>query len=232
MSLSEKLNKLGKNLIGNIAFGLFLFFLIKFAISLSIQFKYGLESIKLIDIFLIVTFFIILLIFLVFFKFNKALFSTFTEKINPPYKYQTTNLFRDYVSTKIDLKTFYPLFLTFSNLLNSIFLVFWYDYFEWHIVPICMNLIGLGLVLGLKFYNYSNMYRAAWNYFAGINIQCFLLLKHYNYSLTMSQISELELSSSVYLPLTVFILVLISVILSLSFYLYTIKRIRCCILEI
>jgi hypothetical protein len=174
------------------------------------------------------TFLIILLFYLALLKFSKDCFTTFTEKINSVYKYQRTNRLREYVSNKIDLKIFYPLFIIFSNILNGISLVFLNNYFEWHVIPIFTSLIGFSLVFALKFYNHSNMYRVAWNYFVSTNIQSFLLLKHYNYSLTSSKMGALELNSSLYLPLTIFILLLVSVILSLTFYFYSIKKLRCC----
>ncbi len=209
-----------------------MFFLIKFSVSIAIQLKFGLESMQMLDIVLVTAVAVILLIYLVLLKFKKPFFSTLTEKINEPYKYQVTNCLREFTEQKMDLKTFYLLFLIFTNVVSSVCLVFLNNYFWWHVIPIMLNLIGLGMVWTVKFYNHSNIYRTAWNYFAGVSIQSFLLLKHYNNNNDISSPGVLELSSSIYLPLTVFILSLITTMLSLSFYLYSIKKIRCCNLHI
>jgi hypothetical protein len=82
VSVPEKINIIYQTLIGNIGFSIFLFLLIKFSVSISIQIKYGLDFMETLDIAFLATFTIVFIFYLALFKFRKTLFSSFTEKIN------------------------------------------------------------------------------------------------------------------------------------------------------
>ena len=127
-------------------------------------------------------------------------------------------------------KFVYPLLIILTTCINSFCCVIFTQNMLCHVVPLVVFALQITLLMKLSFYTPTSKYKLLSFYLFGIAVQILLLIKQLQFP--KSSIGSQDNDFGIYLVFSILFLLIVLEIIMITFFVYSIKRFRCCELEI